>query len=203
MGSNIWDTWHLADSPRFPHEKLIQFVYREYGPDGGHGKQALDLGCGSGANACFLAAEGFSVLGVDASSQAIRNLDEKAEARDLRIETHVEDFTNLSVSKGSLDLVVSIGVLEFASREAVAAAVPTAYEALRPGGRALLIFAADEDFRHEAASDLGIRKIDRQGVGDILSSTNSTNFAIDQYITTYENDTFRQVDWLVSLHKPN
>ena len=201
MDLSVWDKWHTADSPRFPHEKLIQFVYRNFGVNGGTGKTAFDLGCGSGANTCFLAGEGFETVGVDTSPQAIENLHRRAADLGLYLDALNHDLLTFSAPRGTVDFIVSIGVLEFARREVMAAAIPNAIAALKAGGRALFVFASEEDFRHDSPTDLGIRKISRAEVTEVLSGASLEHLYIDKYITTYKNDSFQQVDWLVTLRK--
>lgn len=51
----------------------------------------LDVGCGTGENALYLAAEGFDVVGVDAAPRAIEQAQEKAADRDLDVTFAVGD----------------------------------------------------------------------------------------------------------------
>ncbi|MGH7320729.1 MAG: class I SAM-dependent methyltransferase [Candidatus Rokuibacteriota bacterium] len=48
-------------------------------------RRAIDLGCGSGANAIFLAEHGFDVSGVDFSPVALRKAQAKAVERGARL----------------------------------------------------------------------------------------------------------------------
>jgi 2-polyprenyl-3-methyl-5-hydroxy-6-metoxy-1,4-benzoquinol methylase len=45
----------------------------------------LDVGCGTGENALYLASQGHTVWGIDSSSIAIKNAQSKAERRKLNI----------------------------------------------------------------------------------------------------------------------
>src|SRR5687768_16107899 len=55
---------------------------------------ALDIACGAGRNALYLAENGWMVIAVDGSSVAIQLLNKEAKKRGLtdRIETHVADL---------------------------------------------------------------------------------------------------------------
>jgi len=53
---------------------------------------ALDLACGAGRNALYLAERGWRVVAVDGSSLAIDTLRERARKRSLQIETRVADL---------------------------------------------------------------------------------------------------------------
>jgi SAM-dependent methyltransferase len=56
--------------------------------------ESLDLACGSGRNALWLAERGFSTMAVDRNAEAIRSLAEEAWRRGLSIRTEVVDLEN-------------------------------------------------------------------------------------------------------------
>ncbi|CAG0954262.1 cobalt-precorrin-6B (C15)-methyltransferase [Anaerolineae bacterium] len=73
--------------------------------------RALDLGCGTGTNAIYLARRGFTVVGVDFSPKAIANARVKAKRANLSIDFRVVDVTRLN-SLGvhePFDFVLDIG----------------------------------------------------------------------------------------------
>ena len=64
------------------------------------GERVLEIGCGTGIDACFLAERGVQIVACDPSSEMIRVLRRRLEQQDLRnlVETHVlgaEDITRL------------------------------------------------------------------------------------------------------------
>ena len=93
--------------------------------------RALDLGCGSGANALKLAELGWSVVGVDWAENAIELARQSARDRGLDATFLVGDITEGAPS-GEFDLVISTYALPGGelSRKALAAAAT----ALAPGG---------------------------------------------------------------------
>jgi SAM-dependent methyltransferase len=74
--------------------------------------RAVDLGCGAGANAIFLAQQGFDVTGVDYAEAAIEKA--QARARDVGVQVAfiVDDLTNLRHVSGTFDLLLDYGVLD-------------------------------------------------------------------------------------------
>jgi SAM-dependent methyltransferase len=68
--------------------------------------RALDLGCGEGADACWLAERGWTVVAVDISDTALQRAAEDADARGLggRIEFVQHDLSD-SFPDGSFDLI--------------------------------------------------------------------------------------------------
>jgi SAM-dependent methyltransferase len=75
---------------------------------------ALDLACGRGQNALWLAGRGYRVVGVDISRIALKSA--TAEARRLRLSQHTQfelvDVDSYSLPVGSYDLVCVIRFLD-------------------------------------------------------------------------------------------
>jgi len=89
--------------------------------------QALDLACGLGANALFLAECGLSVSAWDRSSVAIERVQAAAAERGLSIAASVRDVVLEPPAAASFDVIV---VTHFLARELF----PALLAALRPGG---------------------------------------------------------------------
>jgi len=91
-----------------------------------HG-QALDLACGLGGNALWLAKRGLSVEAWDCSPVALEKLQRTASEQNLSISTHVVDLDDKLLPVAAFDLIVVSGFLSRVLCPAIAAA-------LRPGG---------------------------------------------------------------------
>jgi 2-polyprenyl-3-methyl-5-hydroxy-6-metoxy-1,4-benzoquinol methylase len=74
---SMWNHWNESGGPKYPHEKVVQFCFRNYPPEIRKGIRALDLGCGSGVHTIFLVEEGFDVTGINLSEIAIKNTRKK------------------------------------------------------------------------------------------------------------------------------
>jgi cyclopropane fatty-acyl-phospholipid synthase-like methyltransferase len=74
--------------------------------------RAVDLGCGSGANAVFLASHGFDVTGVDFAASALEKAARLADASEVHVEWVRDDLTHLTNLKGQFDLLVDYGALD-------------------------------------------------------------------------------------------
>jgi tellurite methyltransferase len=92
--------------------------------------RALDLACGLGANAIFLAERGLEVSAWDLSSVAVERLQRESERLGLRIDARARDLQAETPEPASFDVVIT--------------------EALRPGG--LLFY---QTFTRESVTDGG------------------------------------------------
>jgi SAM-dependent methyltransferase len=105
-------------------------------PGAGSGR-ALDLACGEGRNAVWLAEQGWDVTGVDFSAVAVAKARQLAEGRGVQAEWLVEDVTVWEPPAAGFDLVV-VCYLQLPEAER-AAVMERARRALAPGGTFLLV----------------------------------------------------------------
>jgi SAM-dependent methyltransferase len=91
--------------------------------------ESLDLACGSGRHAIWLAGQGFTTLAVDRDATAIDSLNREAARRGIPVRTQVVDLEsgNTFLEAASFDLVV---VVHYLHRPLF----PSLVDALRPGG---------------------------------------------------------------------
>lgn len=95
---------------------------------------AIDLACGSGRNALYLAENGWTVTAVDASPSAIDKLKQRARERGLEVIAQVADLTaaDFALPNAAFDLIV---IAYYLQRDLF----PKLKPALRPGGVVLAI----------------------------------------------------------------
>jgi 2-polyprenyl-3-methyl-5-hydroxy-6-metoxy-1,4-benzoquinol methylase len=95
--------------------------------------EALDLACGSGRHALWLAARALSVTAIDADPDALETLALEAASRGLPVTVRLQDLEADAASLGTAAFDVIVGV-HYLHRPLF----PAIREALRPGG--LLIY---------------------------------------------------------------
>jgi cyclopropane fatty-acyl-phospholipid synthase-like methyltransferase len=198
--ANLWDAWNEQGGPKYPHEKVVQFCFRNFRPDQRPCVRALDVGCGSGVHVVFLASEGFQTTGVDISAVGISNAQQRLNALGLKASLRIEGAETLDFLSSSFDLVVCVGVYDCTGPVIAKASVERLRQVLSPGGCGLFLFASDRDFRIKGENPFGLHGYTRDEVEDIFTN----GFArvwIDLYITTYEGAQFQQNDWLVTLKR--
>jgi methyl halide transferase len=134
-----------ADTPwdsGIPSEELTRFV------DAGLVKpcRALELGCGTGTNAIFLAQRGFQVTAVDISETAINKAKEKAEKAGVSIELIRADVTDFSAAGKPFKFVFDRGTYHVVRNFNIGGLQRTLSTVVEPGGYYLVLAGnANED----------------------------------------------------------
>lgn len=99
--------------------------------------RVLDFGCGLGNLAMAAAAQGCSVLALDASPAAIGHLRQRAATAGFQIEAIEADLRDYRID-GEFDGVVSIGLLAFFDCPAAWRVLSMLQDRVRPGGIAVI-----------------------------------------------------------------
>ena len=108
--------------------------------------KALDLGCGQGRNALFLAQQGFDVTAVDQNELALEILQSIVEQEDLEMTVGLYDINSAALTQ-TYDLIVSTVVLMFLQADRIPAIIQNMQDQTNPGGYNLIVCAMDtEDY---------------------------------------------------------
>lgn len=105
----------------------------------------LDVGCGTGENALFLAARGRPVLGIDASPLAVERAREKARERGLAVPFLVADALDLAKLRRRFETVLDCGLFHVFGPEDRRAYAHSLCEVLAPGGTLHVLCFSDEE----------------------------------------------------------
>lgn len=143
MSQRDWDE-HYAGGPLpwdtgAPDPSLVELLGRL--PRG----RALEIGCGTGTNAVYLAGQGYQVVGVDLAPRAVALARARAAEAGADVAFHVVDVLADPLPGGPYDLVFDRGCLhvfdEAADRARFAEQVASA---LAPGGQWLSLAGSTE-----------------------------------------------------------
>jgi SAM-dependent methyltransferase len=121
-----WDQKH-RDSELLGEPAPFLVECRPHLPPG----RACDLACGLGANALFLAEEGFDVEAFDWSVEGLRRLGAAARGRRLHLRALACDVTRFPLPRGRYDVLISFRFLD-------RSLWPSMVAALAPGGALVL-----------------------------------------------------------------
>ncbi|WP_210397954.1 class I SAM-dependent methyltransferase [Motiliproteus sediminis] len=121
-----------------PCQTLVDYAHLL--PAGGH---ALDLACGRGGNALFVARRGLCVEAWDIAANALAHLQHQADNEALSLSTVVADLDQTPLPEAGFDLITVSGFLNRALCPAISAA-------LRPGG--VLLYQTFTQQRPDAGS---------------------------------------------------
>ncbi|MBF0589997.1 MAG: methyltransferase domain-containing protein [Magnetococcales bacterium] len=122
----VQDVWNARHRQRdaIPHAALVLQENAHLLPRQGH---ALEVACGLGGNALFLAARGLETLAWDISDVAISRLQQEARQRQLPVTAQLRDLSVEPMPEAQFDVLV---VSRFLDR----GMMPGMIQALRPGG---------------------------------------------------------------------
>ena len=134
MDSRGWDERYAGTELVWTAEPN-RFLVAEVGdmPPG----QALDLACGEGRNAVWLARQGWEVLGVDFSQNGLDKAAALAARHDVSVEWVRADVTSYQAPPRTFDLVVILYL--HVPRTEWSAVLTHAADALAPGGTLLVV----------------------------------------------------------------
>jgi SAM-dependent methyltransferase len=96
--------------------------------------RALELGCGNGRNATYLASLGCSVDAIDFSAQAIEWARERAERAGARVNFQCCSIFDAAITEGSYDLVYDAGCFHHIAPHRRKDYADLVHRALKPGG---------------------------------------------------------------------
>ena len=140
--------------------------------------RALDVGCGEGADAIWLAQAGWTVTAVDISSVAIERAREAA--RQAGVSDEVDwlagDVLAVPFEASSFDLI-SLQYPAIPKATGIEA-LPKVLDALRPGGLLLAVYHDMDDHHREHMKSRGIDPADYLGVDDLADSV-AADFTIE------------------------
>lgn len=103
----------------------------------------FELGCGPGANVWFMAREGFTVSGIDGSSTAIKQANERLSREGLRADLRVGDYSTIPWPDASFDGVVENVSLCCNRWAAIQHALGEVRRVLKPGAPFISSFVTD------------------------------------------------------------
>jgi ubiquinone/menaquinone biosynthesis C-methylase UbiE len=143
MNPDRFEQAYLTQAPWDVGEPQPEIVRLE--ESGAIGGVVLDLGCGTGETALYLAARGHDVWGIDFVPRAIELARDKAIKRGLGVHFQVGDALKLEVLGRAFDTVIDCGLFHTFSDEERPAYVRSLARVVRPGGGVYILCFSDQE----------------------------------------------------------
>jgi SAM-dependent methyltransferase len=142
--------------------------------------RALELGCGSGTNAVWLAQQGFDVTAIDLSPLAVERARRRAEAAGARVRFLTADvFRPPDTLAGAFDFFFDRGCYHAVRREGVAAYLGTLRQLTHPGTLGLVL-AGNAREKHEPGPPVVTEEQIRTELGTLFEIVRLREFRFDQ-----------------------
>ncbi|MCL2658895.1 MAG: class I SAM-dependent methyltransferase [Acidobacteriaceae bacterium] len=126
---------------KYPPEHIVRFIAQSfYGSKERSQVRLLEVGCGPGANVWFMVREGFTVSGIDGSSTAIQQAQQRLAGEGLSADLRVGDLARLPWPDAVFDGAVENVSLYCNPLAAVERALDEVHRVLRPGAPFLSSF---------------------------------------------------------------
>ncbi|MFC9435182.1 class I SAM-dependent methyltransferase [Nocardia sp. NPDC057030] len=152
---------------------------------GGIAGAVLDVGCGSGENALYVASLGFSVLGVDVAETALAIAREQAGARGIEAEFAVADAFHLERLGRTFGTLLDSGMFHTCDRDERPGYAASLAAAAEPGGTLYVLCFSD------IGPDVGPHPVGRDELGGVFEADGQWNVVAiepDRVLTRFHGD---------------
>jgi 2-polyprenyl-3-methyl-5-hydroxy-6-metoxy-1,4-benzoquinol methylase len=161
--------------------------------DGEINGRVLDVGCGTGENALYLAHLDYEVWGIDSAPLAIKKAKEKAKKRGISVNFLVFDALKLQSLQNKFDTIIDCGLFHVISDEERPIFATSLSSALLPGGKYLMLCFSE----HEPGS-YGPRRVTQAEIRATFSKGWKINYIREaEFVTMFDAEGVKA--WLSSV----
>ena len=148
---SLWDFKH-------PSPELVAFIASGVIPENGN---CLDVGCGSGNEAIFLAQCGYNVTGIDFSKKALEIADKKAKTENVEIKWLSKNITDTGLKSETFDFINDRGCFHHINENERQQYADEMCRLLKPGGHLLIRGSRNKKSEEEGFVIINKECIDR------------------------------------------
>lgn len=151
-----WNEIYAAQGFRgkYPDEAVIRFIAGKFfrmPPAQRKKVKVLDLGCGPGRHVVFLAKEGLSAYGIEASSEAVRLCKNKLREENLHAHVQTGDFVCLPYKDGYFDAVLDCASIQHNKVGSIRRILAEVKRVLKKDGELFSMVRTDTDYAYGKA----------------------------------------------------
>ena len=177
-GSPDWDAMYRLGTPPWetgrPAAELVRVLSERVVPVG----EVLELGCGTGADAIYLARQGFEVTAVDSSPTAVDRAHVRAEQEDVLARLVLADVFEFTRTSGQFDLVYDAGFYHFIRDYALSEFLDMMWRVTRPGSFYLALAGSTEEMAEGGPPQVSEAQI-RGELGRLLDFVHLRSFRFE------------------------
>ena len=145
VGTPDWDAIYRRGTPPWETGRAAGELIRVIREGVIRPGSALDLGCGTGADAICLARHGFDVTAVDSSPTAMERARNRAEQEDVLARFVLADVFEFALTAGQFDLIYDAGFYHFIRRTDLDRFLDMLWRVTRPGSYYLALAGSSRE----------------------------------------------------------
>lgn len=191
-----WDTIYREGTPPWetgrPASELVRVLDEGAIPIG----TALELGCGTGADAIYLAQKGFEVTAVDFSPTAIERARTRAERYDVNVRFVLDDVYEFGKHCEPFDFVYDAGFYHYIRQKELAKLLDMLWRVTRPGSYYLALVGAAGEKAEGGPPQVSEREI-RFELGRLFEFVQFRNFPFE---SPFRREGY--LGWSVLMRRP-
>lgn len=153
----------------------------------------LDIGCGTGENALYLAEHGYVVVGIDGAPTAIHKARTKARERGLGARFEVADALNLPIPERLFDSVVDSGLFHVFPDDDRVRLRESLAGVIRPGGTYFMMC-----FSERQPGNWGPRRVTQQEIRSTFAGGWRVNYIEP---SAFDTNMGKALAWLASISR--
>jgi ubiquinone/menaquinone biosynthesis C-methylase UbiE len=150
--ARFYDELYARTVKVWPSEEIVAFV--EANRSMLVNREVVDIGCGAGRHAIYMARRGIAAYGIDQSAVAIEHARRWAEQENVNARFQVGDFHRLPYHDASFMGAIAWESMFFGVTAAVRQGIHDLFRVLRPEAAFCLLLKSQEDFRFHAFARL-------------------------------------------------
>lgn len=156
--------------------------------------RVIELGCGTGENALFLARSGLEVVGVDGSPEAIRQARAKVAGADMPVTFEIGDVLDLGGDAERFDNATDSGVFHVFEDEDRPRYAASVRRVLQPGGHLFILC-----FSEREPGDRGPRRVTQRELRDTFTDGWTVDSIDAAHFDVERGEPVKVAAWLASI----